>query len=91
MNFITKKIAFLFLPVAASLSLASPVMAEVTEPRAKMNPPAKTKPSGAKTKKGNRPSEKEAEGTQAANRFAEDPVIKSQYRQDGKPLEVDPD
>lgn len=35
--------------------------------------------------------EKEAEGTQAPNRFEADTVIKSQYQLDGQPLEVDPD
>ena len=35
--------------------------------------------------------EKEAEGTQAPNRFEADTVIKSQYKLDGQPLEVDPD
>ena len=35
--------------------------------------------------------EKEAEGSQAPNRFEADTVIKSQYRLDGQPLEVDPD
>lgn len=43
------------------------------------------------TEKGKRRSEKEAEGTQAPNRFEADPVIKSRYELDGQPLEVDPD
>jgi hypothetical protein len=37
------------------------------------------------------PREKEAEGTQAPNRFQADTVIKSQYKLDGQSLEVDPD
>ena len=32
-----------------------------------------------------------ADGTQAPNRFKEDPVIQSRYRAGGQPLEVDPD
>lgn len=39
----------------------------------------------------NRAREKEAEGTQARNRFEEDPVIKSRYQLGGESLEVDPD
>ncbi len=35
--------------------------------------------------------EKEAEGSEARHRFTSDPIIKSQYRHDGQPLEVDPD
>ncbi len=35
--------------------------------------------------------EKEAEGTEAPNRFEGDNVIKSQYQRGGQPLEVDPD
>ena len=34
---------------------------------------------------------KDAEGTQAPNRFEADPVIKSRYTLDGNPLEVDTD
>ncbi len=41
--------------------------------------------------RGSVPREKEAEGTEAPNRFEADPVIKSQYRLNGQPLEVDPD
>ena len=36
-------------------------------------------------------SEKEAEGTEAPNRFEADTVIKSKFQLDGQPLEVDPD
>ena len=42
-----------------------------------------------KVRRGGR--EKEAEGTQAPNRFQADTVIKSQYKLDGQLLEVDPD
>lgn len=34
---------------------------------------------------------RQAEGTQAPNRFKEEAVLKSQYRLDGQSLEVDPD
>jgi len=45
-----------------------------------------------KTKKrGKVRSEKEAEGTEAKDRFQADTVIKSQYQLDGETLEVDPD
>lgn len=44
-----------------------------------------------KTLKGKRTSEKEAEGTQAPNRFEANTVIKSKYQVNGEPLEVDPD
>jgi hypothetical protein len=44
-----------------------------------------------KKAKGNRVREKETEGTEAPDRFEADTVIKSQYKLDGKPLEVDPD
>ena len=63
-------------------------------------PAAPTKPAaGAKrTKKklkGSRSGEKEIEGTQAPNspqfRNSDDNVVKSQYRLNGEPLEVDPD
>lgn len=44
-----------------------------------------------KTSKGKRVREKEAEGTEAPDRFEADTVIKSKYRLNGEPLEVDPD
>ncbi len=37
------------------------------------------------------PREKEAEGTQAPNRFDQDVIFKSKYELDGKSLEVDTD
>ena len=46
---------------------------------------------GRKRRSGRSTSHKEAEGTKAADRFEADTVIKSQYRYDGEPLEVDPD
>ena len=52
----------------------------------------KTQPKLKETKKrkGFR-GEKEAEGTEAADRFEADTVIKSKYRLNGESLEVDPD
>lgn len=41
--------------------------------------------------KGKIPREKEAEGTQAPNRFGADIIIKSRYELNGQPLEVDTD
>ncbi|MFN7684998.1 MAG: hypothetical protein ACK5QT_06260 [Oligoflexia bacterium] len=38
-----------------------------------------------------RPTLREAEGTEAPNRFEAETVIKSYYQQNGQPLEVDPD
>ena len=43
------------------------------------------------TRKAKRKSEKEAEGSEARNRFEADTVIKSKYQLNGDPLEVDPD
>jgi hypothetical protein len=44
-----------------------------------------------KKSKGRVPREKEAEGTQAPNRFNSDNSIKSKYELNGEVLEVDPD
>ncbi|MGK5082392.1 hypothetical protein WDW37_03725 [Bdellovibrionota bacterium FG-1] len=49
-------------------------------------PQAKRRPS-----KGKHPREKEAEGTEARDRFQADTVLKSKYELDGRTLEVDPD
>ena len=48
-------------------------------------------PKPAPRAKGKRVREKEAEGTQAPNRFEADTVIKSKYELNGQSLEVDPD
>jgi hypothetical protein len=54
--------------------------------------PAEAPAKPAVKKKGTkRASEKETEGTEAADRFQADTVIKSQYRVNGQQLEVDPD
>jgi hypothetical protein len=42
-------------------------------------------------KKGPRLRERETEGTEAADRFEADTVIKSKYQLNGEQLEVDPD
>lgn len=52
-------------------------------------PEASPTPSPVATKRIHR--EKEAEGSEAKNRFTQDPVVKSQYRIGGQALEVDPD
>ncbi len=50
------------------------------------------KPSPAHLKKGKRPPrEREADGTQAPNRFEQDLIIKSRYELNGQALEVDTD
>ena len=46
-------------------------------------------PQGAR--KAKKKSEKEAEGSEARNRFEADTAIKSKYKINGDPLEVDPD
>lgn len=53
--------------------------------------PSKATAPSAQPKRGKRPGEKETDGSQAPNRFEADTVIKSKYRVDGQPLEVDPD
>jgi hypothetical protein len=50
------------------------------------SPKNSASPTGVK-----RTREKEAEGTEARDRFKADTVIKSKYKLDGEPLEVDPD
>ena len=50
-----------------------------------------TKKSVPIPRKGRRIREKEAEGSEAPNRFEADPVIRSKYQLKGQPLEVDPD
>jgi hypothetical protein len=54
-------------------------------------PPVVKKKSARPGAKGKRPREKDAEGSEAADRFEADTVIKSKYRLNGEPLEVDPD
>ena len=50
------------------------------------------KPSPVRLKKGKRaPREREADGTQAPNRFDQDLIIKSRYELNGQSLEVDTD
>ncbi len=51
----------------------------------------KPAPVVAKKSKGRILREKEAEGTQAPNRFSTDIIFKSKYEFDGKSLEVDTD
>src|SRR5690242_7267930 len=58
-------------------------------------PPAESAPAPSRRSrpatKGKRIREKEAEGSQAPDRFEADTVIKSKYEHNGQPLEVDPD
>jgi hypothetical protein len=62
--------------------------APVAEPSPGVNPEVQVKTSSGGAK---RTREKEAEGTEARDRFKADTVIKSKYKLDGQPLEVDPD
>jgi hypothetical protein len=55
------------------------------------DPNPSPRPSQKRQSKGRLPREKEAEGTQAPNRFDADMVTKSQYEYHGQPLEVDTD
>ncbi|MDR3606884.1 MAG: hypothetical protein P4M08_05820 [Oligoflexia bacterium] len=70
-------------PQAASQS--APQVATQPSETASPTPNKKNKKSGKRTR------EKEAEGTEARDRFKADSVIKSKYKLDGQPLEVDPD
>ena len=85
-------------------SFAAPAWAEDSPPESPATAPAAAEtpseapvaasaPKRAVKKKGRAsPSaHKETEGTTAPNRFEADTVVKSQYRLDGQPLEVDPD
>lgn len=64
----------------------------VPEGKAKAEAVRKTKSTAGETKaRGRRPREKEAEGSEAADRFEANTVIKSRYQLDGESLEVDPD
>ena len=53
--------------------------------------PKEDTPAPPKKKGTKRASEKETEGTEAADRFQADTVLKSKYRVNGQQLEVDPD
>ena len=65
--------------------------APVTEESAPVSSEPAARTRAKSTKRGVRVREKEAEGTQAPNRFETDILIHSKYKQDGKPLQVDPD
>ncbi len=69
----------LLLIVVMQLALADPA------------PEVSSQPARVAQSRGKRIREKEAEGSQAPNRFEGDPVIKSKYELNGQPLEVDPD
>ena len=83
-------IAALTLAAQAGFALAQPSAAppsdEALPPGAEPVVPAK-KPRPPRQG----PVIKDAEGTEAPNRFEAETVIKSRYKLDGKPLEVDPD
>jgi len=60
-------------------------------PPAKLDSAAKTPKKTKKPGKAKRTRDREAEGTEAPDRFEADTVIKSQYQLNGEYLEVDPD
>lgn len=76
-------------PSQAQAQAQAPAPAPVVTPQA----PGAQKPARSRASKiqSKRPREKEAEGTEAADRFEADTVIKSKYRLNGESLEVDPD
>ena len=74
---------------AASVTGATGALAfedEALPPGASPTPAA-----GKKSRRNLIPAQKDAEGTEAPNRFQADTVIKSTYKLEGKTLEVDPD
>src|SRR6185295_5184196 len=74
-------------PAPAAESPAAPPAAEFSGESEEDQP----KPKAKKSSKGKRRSEKDAEGTQAPDRFEADTVPKSRYQLNGEHLEVDPD
>lgn len=65
--------------------------AESTESEISAEEPTETSNIQVKPKTKRVRGEKEAEGTQAADRFEANTVLKSKYRLNGEFLEVDPD
>ncbi|MCM2278801.1 MAG: hypothetical protein NDJ89_12065 [Oligoflexia bacterium] len=63
----------------------------VTAPAAPVAPAEAAPKKNVRPAKGKRSREKEAEGTEALDRFEANTVIKSHYQLNGEPLEVDPD
>lgn len=89
----TRSLIFIFSLVALHLTWG---IAFAETPTAQVQtqsqtPVAKIAKKPVKKLKGKRIREKEAEGTEALNRFEADTVIKSKYKLNGEPLEVDPD
>ena len=78
-------------PSVAPSALAPPVLAPLLVPTPPSSAPTSTPVEKKTMKGGKRRSEKDAEGTEAADRFEADTVIKSKYKLDGQSLEVDPD
>lgn len=83
-----------FIGMISLIGIASALGVRADEEVAPAAPAKKVTHKTSKKKvkaKGSAKREKETEGTEAPNRFEADTVIKSQYQQDGKQLEVDPD
>lgn len=53
--------------------------------------PQQTTQKHEKKSRNHKTNSKDAEGTKALNRFNTDPIVKSQYKLNGQPLEVDTD
>jgi len=75
----------------AAKSPDSPAVTQPSEPEKEVSQKSTAREVGKKAKGGNRTREKDADGTEAPDRFKGDTVIKSQYKLNGQPLEVDTD
>ena len=78
--------------ILSLMVLGASVRAEVAPSETsdkKVPEPAPSSEEKPKPVKGRVPREKEAEGTQAPNRFDTDTIIKSKYELNGQSLEVD--
>lgn len=69
------------------IQMETQMEAQVPKPQPSVQPQQKR----SKIRKGRVRREKEAEGTQALNRFDADLILKSKYELNGQSLEVDPD
>ncbi len=77
----------------SSASAEDPPQGAVALPPSSVEPaaPPRASKKTSRPSKGRRPREKEAEGSEARDRFQADTVLKSKYQLNGEPLEVDPD
>ncbi len=89
----SRTVALVALAARAVAGDASPAPTPLVTPSIAPAPVTQASPTIRRTQhpRTARTREKEAEGSQAPNRFEADSVIKSRYQLDGEPLEVDPD